>query len=178
MSTKALGRGLGRMAKLSPVARSRRGCWPASRRSALPPRDARWARNLSSWAMAAPCWILPILSRPLRGMALFLPGRRDAARARRMLEPMDALVPAHLDHTREWARFDYCYPVISRRSGGVSLGVNLNPDKRCNFNCVYCEVDRCTPPRRKDVDLHQLVAAMAALMDLVASGELFARPPF
>jgi len=111
-------------------------------------------------------------------MALFLPGRRDAARARRMLEPMDALVPAHLDHTREWARFDYCYPVISRRSGGVSLGVNLNPVKRCNFNCVYCEVDRCTPPRRKDVDLDQLVAEMAALMDLVASGELFARPPF
>ncbi|PCI29188.1 MAG: hypothetical protein COB67_04650 [SAR324 cluster bacterium] len=34
------------------------------------------------------------------------------------------------------------YPVISRRSGGLSLGVNLNPDKACNFNCVYCQVDR------------------------------------
>lgn len=33
------------------------------------------------------------------------------------------------------------YPVISRRSGGLSLGVNLFPDrKRCNFGCLYCEV--------------------------------------
>jgi len=33
------------------------------------------------------------------------------------------------------------YPVISRRSGGLSLGVNLFPDgKRCSFDCPYCEV--------------------------------------
>jgi len=34
------------------------------------------------------------------------------------------------------------YPVVSRRSGGLSLGINLNPDKKCTFNCVYCQVDR------------------------------------
>lgn len=34
------------------------------------------------------------------------------------------------------------YPVVSRRSGGLSLGINLNPDKRCNFDCVYCQVER------------------------------------
>ena len=59
---------------------------------------------------------------------------------------------------RAWRTFDYCYPVISRRSKGVSLGVNLNPNKVCNFDCVYCEVDRITPPRRADVDLDQLEA--------------------
>jgi wyosine [tRNA(Phe)-imidazoG37] synthetase (radical SAM superfamily) len=33
------------------------------------------------------------------------------------------------------------YPVISRRSGGLSLGIDLFPDgKRCNFNCPYCEL--------------------------------------
>ena len=33
------------------------------------------------------------------------------------------------------------YPVLSRRSGGLSLGVNLFPDaKRCSFDCPYCEV--------------------------------------
>jgi len=33
------------------------------------------------------------------------------------------------------------YPVISRRSGGLSLGVNLFPDsKTCSFDCPYCEV--------------------------------------
>jgi histidinol dehydrogenase len=33
------------------------------------------------------------------------------------------------------------YPVHSRRSGGLSIGVNLFPDqKRCSFDCPYCEV--------------------------------------
>ena len=91
---------------------------------------------------------------------------------------MSELVKAHLDHRRSWQDFQYCYPVISRRSKGVSLGVNLNPDKVCNFNCVYCEVDRTSPGPRKDIDLDQLEREMAALLDLVISGELFATPPF
>ncbi|MBF0236312.1 MAG: radical SAM protein [SAR324 cluster bacterium] len=37
------------------------------------------------------------------------------------------------------------YPVVSRRSGGVSIGINLNPDKICNFHCVYCQVNRNRP---------------------------------
>jgi histidinol dehydrogenase len=33
------------------------------------------------------------------------------------------------------------YPVYSRRSGGLSVGINLFPDKkRCSFDCPYCEV--------------------------------------
>ena len=91
---------------------------------------------------------------------------------------MSELVQAHLDHRRIWQDFHYCYPVISRRSKGVSLGVNLNPDKVCNFNCVYCEVDRSTPGRRKDIDLDQLERELAVLLDLTASGELFGTSPF
>lgn len=64
--------------------------------------------------------------------------------------------PAHLpavkDHSRQYSGFQYVYPVISRRSRGLSLGVNLNPDKICNFNCIYCEVDRHTPGRAQGVD--------------------------
>jgi len=42
-------------------------------------------------------------------------------------------------HDREAGRL--VYPVISRRSGGLSLGLNLFPDaKRCTFDCPYCEV--------------------------------------
>nr|WP_320131093.1 hypothetical protein [uncultured Holophaga sp.] len=91
---------------------------------------------------------------------------------------MSDVIKAHLDHRRSWCDFDYCYPVISRRSRGVSLGVNLNPDKICNFHCVYCEVDRVAAPRRRDVDLDQLSDEMATLLDLVASGELFDTFPF
>ncbi|MDR0452338.1 MAG: hypothetical protein LBH15_04790, partial [Treponema sp.] len=33
------------------------------------------------------------------------------------------------------------YPVYSRRSGGLSVGVNLFPDRKsCSFDCPYCEV--------------------------------------
>ena len=50
----------------------------------------------------------------------------------------------HTQHQRsfEWNRF--VYPVLSRRSKGLSVGVNLNPDKICNFDCIYCQVDRRT----------------------------------
>jgi len=91
---------------------------------------------------------------------------------------MSELVQAHLDHRRIWQDFQYAYPVISRRSKGVSLGVNLNPDKLCNFDCVYCEVDRATPARRRDVDLDQMEREMEVLLELTRSGELFATSPF
>jgi len=45
-------------------------------------------------------------------------------------------------HKRSFADFRYVYPVVSRRAGGISLGVNLNLDKCCNFYCIYCQVDR------------------------------------
>ncbi len=48
------------------------------------------------------------------------------------------------------------YPVISRRSGGLSLGVNLNPDKRCNFDCVYCQVERNDDLPIQEPSLQQL----------------------
>jgi len=33
------------------------------------------------------------------------------------------------------------YPVYSRRSGGLSVGINLFPDRKtCTFDCPYCEV--------------------------------------
>jgi len=91
---------------------------------------------------------------------------------------MSDLVPAHLDHRRIWQDFHYAYPVISRRSKGVSLGVNLNPDKVCNFDCVYCEVDRSTPGPRSDIDLDQLEREMDALLELTVNGALFAVTPF
>ena len=46
------------------------------------------------------------------------------------------------DHNRSFQHFHYVYPVISRRSKGLSIGINLCPDKVCNFDCIYCEVDR------------------------------------
>jgi wyosine [tRNA(Phe)-imidazoG37] synthetase (radical SAM superfamily) len=72
----------------------------------------------------------------------------------------------------------YVYPVISRRSKGVSLGINLNPDKVCNFDCVYCQVDRTAAPTVRTVDEHRLLEELDDLLDLVLSGELFENDHF
>jgi wyosine [tRNA(Phe)-imidazoG37] synthetase (radical SAM superfamily) len=87
-------------------------------------------------------------------------------------------IEAHADHRRVYQDYIYVYPVISRRSQGVSIGINLNPDKICNFDCVYCEVDRTTPPRKKKVDLPQLEEELRAMMDIWKDGSLFNDEPF
>ena len=82
------------------------------------------------------------------------------------------------DHTRVYKDFTYVYPVISRRSGGLSIGINLNPDKVCNFDCVYCEVDRKTPGKTSVVDLAQLREELTALIHFARDGGLAREPKF
>ncbi|MEE9182131.1 MAG: radical SAM protein [candidate division NC10 bacterium] len=82
------------------------------------------------------------------------------------------------DHRRELEQNRYVYAVLSRRSGGVSIGINLNPDKVCNFDCIYCQVDRTTPGQFRRVDLRILEQELRDLLARAKSGELFERPPF
>jgi wyosine [tRNA(Phe)-imidazoG37] synthetase (radical SAM superfamily) len=89
---------------------------------------------------------------------------------------------AVLDHDRQYQDFTYVYPVISRRSRGLSIGINLNPDKVCNFECAYCEVDRRVPGKAKDVDLEQMQQELRwlirhALVDGLAQEPKFAEVP-
>ncbi|MDR4517671.1 MAG: radical SAM protein [Nitrosomonas sp.] len=44
------------------------------------------------------------------------------------------------DHSRDTIGLTYVYPVVSRRAGGVSVGINLNPNNACNWRCIYCQV--------------------------------------
>ncbi len=76
-------------------------------------------------------------------------------------------------HPREWRRNFYVYPVISRRSGGLSIGINLNPDTACNFDCVYCQVDRSSAPRAGEVDPERLREELAVMISDARSGVLF-----
>lgn len=87
-------------------------------------------------------------------------------------------IAAHEDHRRVYQEFIYVYPVISRRSQGVSIGINLNPDKICNFDCVYCEVDRLTPARKKKVNLPQLEEELRAMIEIWKDHSLFNDEPF
>jgi len=82
------------------------------------------------------------------------------------------------DHRRVFKDLVYLYPVISRRSRGLSIGVNLNPDKRCNFDCVYCEVDRTTPGPASTVNLPQLRDELVWLVGHAMDGTLAQQPKF
>jgi wyosine [tRNA(Phe)-imidazoG37] synthetase (radical SAM superfamily) len=82
------------------------------------------------------------------------------------------------DHRRSFADFVYVYPVISRRSRGLSLGINLNPDKVCNFDCVYCEVNRRLPGRAGSVALPRLREELVEMIRLVKAGGLASQPQF
>lgn len=82
------------------------------------------------------------------------------------------------DHARLYQDFTYVYPVISRRSRGLSIGINLNPDKVCNFDCVYCEVDRKTPGKTAEVRLDQIRDELLWLVNHAQSGGLAKEPKF
>ncbi|MCR9202404.1 MAG: radical SAM protein [Planctomycetaceae bacterium] len=82
------------------------------------------------------------------------------------------------DHSRLFDTNRFVYPVVSRRSEGVSIGVNLNPDKVCNFDCIYCQVDRRSESETRFVEMEALLSEIRDVLDTVTSGRLFAHPRF
>jgi len=82
------------------------------------------------------------------------------------------------DHRRELDANRYVYAVVSRRARGLSVGVNLNPDKACNFDCPYCQVDRTTPGGPSRVDVEELSTELDALLTRATAGDFWTRPPF
>lgn len=97
-----------------------------------------------------------------------------------MQERFDAPDPAALfrRHPRQFEANRFVYPVLSRRSGGISVGVNLNPDKVCNFDCIYCQVDRTRQSETTFVETDALLAELEATLRLVVSGELYTAEQF
>ncbi|MBS1189467.1 MAG: radical protein [Rhodocyclaceae bacterium] len=83
------------------------------------------------------------------------------------------------DHRRDSAGMTYIYPVVSRRAGGVSIGVNLNVNNACNWACAYCQVEdlgRGGPP---PIDLALLGSELERFLDDAVAGDFMVRavPP-
>lgn len=79
----------------------------------------------------------------------------------------------HADHARLFEHNRFVYPVLSRRSGGISIGVNLNPDKVCNFDCIYCQVDRRSQSETRFVEIDALIEELRTTLELVTSGAIY-----
>lgn len=72
----------------------------------------------------------------------------------------------------------FVYVVVSARARGLSIGVNMNPDKLCNFDCVYCEVNHTTPPREKSLDVDGMAAELKKTVEFVRKDRLRERSSY
>jgi len=79
------------------------------------------------------------------------------------------------NHNRDSAGLTYIYPVISRRSGGLSVGVNLNPNNACNWRCVYCQVANLQRGSATKTDLNLLETELRGFLGDVLEGDFFQR---
>ncbi len=76
-----------------------------------------------------------------------------------------------IDHSRASAGLHYVYPVISRRAGGVSVGINLNTNNACNWRCIYCQVPDLKIGAAPGVDLGLLQAELRYFLQELLHGE-------
>lgn len=79
------------------------------------------------------------------------------------------------DHRRDSAGLFYVYPVVSRRAGGVSIGINLNPNNACNWACVYCQVEDLTRGGPPPIDLVRLEQELGGFLDDALHGDFLLR---
>ncbi|MFA6972424.1 MAG: radical SAM protein [Gallionella sp.] len=76
-----------------------------------------------------------------------------------------------VDHDRNSAQMRYVYPVVSRRAGGVSVGINLNPNNACNWRCIYCQVPDLTRGTAPAVDMLLLENELRAFLTELLHGD-------
>ncbi|MBI1823510.1 MAG: radical SAM protein [Nitrospirae bacterium] len=82
-------------------------------------------------------------------------------------------------HSRLYLSNRFVYPVLSRRSKGISIGINLNPDKICNFDCIYCQVDRRTPDEgSQTVNIGSVLSELRNLLISFKDESIYLTPPF
>jgi len=105
-------------------------------------------------------------TRPLTGVGQ--PDKKNHAPARE----------AAFDRPRDFLNNRFVYAVISSRAHGLSLGVNMNPDKLCNFDCLYCEVDRRTPSAETTLDVSVMGEELQRTLTYVLQGRLHERPHY
>jgi len=79
------------------------------------------------------------------------------------------------DHRRDFAGLTYVYPVVSRRAGGVSVGINLNPNNACNWHCAYCQVPGLVRGEAPPIDLAKLETELSGFLADLAEGRFMER---
>ncbi len=79
--------------------------------------------------------------------------------------PIDILTITN--HDRNIFQGKYIYPVVSRRAGGLSLGINLNTNNACNWQCIYCEVPNLVRGKPEPINLQELESELDYWLDQI-----------
>ena len=79
---------------------------------------------------------------------------------------------------RDFLNNRFVYLTLSARARGLSVGINMNPDKKCNFDCIYCEVRRDHPPYEGQLDVDDMAVQLNRTLEFVLSGRLRESPAY
>ncbi|MDP3590220.1 MAG: radical SAM protein [Methylobacter sp.] len=79
------------------------------------------------------------------------------------------------NHSRDIAGLKYVYPVLSRRAGGLSIGINFNINNACNWRCIYCQVPDLKVGAAPDLDFQLLEDELRFFLDDVLYGDFYQR---
>ncbi len=79
------------------------------------------------------------------------------------------------NHRSDVVGLKYVYPVISRRMGGLSIGVNFNTNNACNWRCIYCQVPDLIIGAAPEMDFKLLEEELRFFLDDVLKGDFYER---
>jgi wyosine [tRNA(Phe)-imidazoG37] synthetase (radical SAM superfamily) len=79
------------------------------------------------------------------------------------------------NHRSDSVGLKYIYPVISRRVGGFSIGINFNTNNSCNWRCIYCQVPNLNIGVAPEIDFRLLEEELRSFLDSVLHGDFYDR---
>ena len=79
------------------------------------------------------------------------------------------------NHCSDIVGLKYVYPVISRRMGGLSIGINFNTNNACNWRCIYCQVADLKIGAAPDMDFKLLEDELRFFLNDVLKGDFYER---
>jgi wyosine [tRNA(Phe)-imidazoG37] synthetase (radical SAM superfamily) len=65
--------------------------------------------------------------------------------------------------------------VLSRRAGGLSIGVNFNTNKACNWRCIFCQVPDLKLGAAPEMDFQMLEDELRFFLQTVLQGDFYQR---
>jgi wyosine [tRNA(Phe)-imidazoG37] synthetase (radical SAM superfamily) len=84
-----------------------------------------------------------------------------------------ALTLSITNHRSDIVGLKYIYPVLSRRAGGLSIGINFNTNNACNWRCIYCQVPDLITGSAPALDFALLEQELRGFLQQVLHGDFY-----